>query len=105
MGPRNLDARSEVGDPGLDAGLGRLRAESLLTAADCVGLKDCPAQGVGEAGHRIPTHRMIENSAQLSINEKTFYWNEEENGLHSDSKRETAERNDTFPTAVGTEGR
>ena len=34
-----------------------------------------------------------------------FYLNEEENGLHCDSKRETADRNDTFPKAVGTTGR
>lgn len=34
-----------------------------------------------------------------------FHFNEKENGLHSDSKRETAKSNDTFLKAVGTKGR
>lgn len=34
-----------------------------------------------------------------------FYFNEKENGLHSDSKRETAKSNDTFLKAVGTKRR
>lgn len=101
MGPRNLDAKSEVGDTQYRHQC--VQAMCMVKTDGCTGLKTPPLNSWVKL--TIAFQRIDQEQGTASMSEQMLSLNEKENVLLSYSKREKAESNETFPMAIGPEGR